>query len=311
MSATITSDMIRAIREKTGAGMMDCKKALVENDGNFDEAVDWLRKKGLAAAAKKSSRVAADGLIGIAVLNGDQAAAIVEVNAETDFVAKNEKFQNLVRKITNSAATSKAKDVETLLAQTIEGETVRDAVSNLIAVVGENMTVRRLAHVAAENGVVATYVHNSAAPGLGKIGVVVALESTGDRAKLKEFGKKLAMHIAAAAPKYVRIEDVPAHEIEHEKSILLEQIKDSGRPANVLEKMVEGRLRKFYEEVVLLKQAYVMDNKKDIAAAVDEFAKELGAPVTVKTFTKFVLGEGIEKTEVDFEEEVKAMSHGA
>lgn len=310
MSAPITSDMIRAIREKTGAGMMDCKKALMETEGNFDEAVDWLRKKGLAAAAKKSSRVAADGLIGLAA-QGDTAAALVEVNAETDFVAKNDKFQNLVRQIVDAAVSGSSKTVEELLAQNLGTETIQAALSNLIAVVGENMTVRRLHRVAVEQGVVATYVHNAAAPGLGKIGVIVALESAGDKAKLKEFGKKLAMHIAAAAPRYLKVEDVPAQEIEHEKSILLEQIKDSGRPANVLEKMVEGRLRKFYEEVVLLKQAYVMDNKKDIATVVEEFAKELGTPVSVKTFVKFVLGEGIEKAENNFEEEVKAMSQGA
>lgn len=310
MSAPITSDMIRAIREKTGAGMMDCKKALMETEGNFDEAVDWLRKKGLAAAAKKSSRVAADGLIGLAA-QGDTAAALVEVNAETDFVAKNDKFQNLVRQIVDAAVSGSSKTVEELLAQSLGAETIQAALSNLIAVVGENMTVRRLHRVAVEQGVVATYVHNAAAPGLGKIGVIVALESAGDKAKLKEFGKKLAMHIAAAAPRYLKVEDVPAPEIEHEKSILLEQIKDSGRPANVLEKMVEGRLRKFYEEVVLLKQAYVMDNKKDVATVIEEFARELGTPVSVKTFVKFVLGEGIEKVEANFEEEVKAMSQGA
>lgn len=307
MSENITTEMIKSIREKTGAGMMDCKKALLESKGNFDEAVDWLRKKGLAAAAKKSSRVAADGLVGIASYQ-DKVAAIVEVNSETDFVAKNQKFQDFVKKVVDLAARESFPTTEQLLSMKIGQESVQDIMTNLIAVIGENITVRRTAKISVDQGIIATYIHSSIAPGLGKIGVLVGLESSGESEKLKEFGKKLAMHIAASGPRYLNIQDIPISVIEHEKTILLEQIKETGRPPEVMEKMIDGRLRKFYEEVVLNEQAYIMDNKKKISVVIDDFSKELGAPITIKTFLKFVLGEGIEKIEADFSEEVKTMS---
>ncbi|MDR1907653.1 MAG: translation elongation factor Ts [Holosporales bacterium] len=302
----ITAEMIKAIREKTGAGMSDCKKALTEA-GDFDAAVDWLRKKGLAAAASKSSRVAADGLVGVASC-GDNVAAIVEVNSETDFVAKNQKFQDFVAKVSALGAGLSGVTLETLLSSEIDGKSVKESLADLIAVIGENMVVRRVQALAVEKGVVATYAHSTVAPGMGKIGVLVALESPADTAVLAEFGKKLAMHIAASHPKYLTVSDVPASVVEHEKSILLEQIKDSDRPAAVLDKMVEGRIRKFYEDVVLNEQTYIMDNKKSVSTAVSDFAKEVGSPVSISAFVRFGLGDGIEKASVDFAKEVLSIA---
>ncbi|MDR1597984.1 MAG: translation elongation factor Ts [Holosporales bacterium] len=304
---TITAEMIKAIREKTGAGMSDCKKALVESEENFDAAVDWLRKKGLAAAASKSSRVAADGLVGVASTNDGQTAAVVEVNAETDFVAKNQKFQDFVAKTTAASAKNAGISLEALLIADLGGRTVQESLTDLVAVIGENMVVRRVATLFVKNGVVATYAHSTVAPGMGKIGVLVALESDGDKAAIAEFGKRLAMHIAASHPKYLNIADVPEAVLQHEKEILLEQIKELDRPAAVLEKMVEGRVRKFYEDVVLNEQAYIMDNKKNVAAAVSEFAKEIGTPVTLSAFVRFALGDGIEKASANFAQEVNML----
>lgn len=302
----ITADLIKALREKTGAGMMDCKKALVETNSNFDEAVDWLRKKGLAAAAKKASRVAADGLIG--VMSDNQSATMVEVNSETDFVARNEKFQDFVQKVTLAAVTHQCHDIETLNTLSIGQETVASSLSNLIAVIGENITLRRIITMKVSNGIIATYIHSMAAPNVGKIGVLVGLNSDGNADKLAEFGKKLAMHIAASNPQYLRISDIPSSVIEHEKTILLEQIKDSNRPQNVIEKMIEGRIRKFYEEVVLEEQVYVMDGKKKVSEVLNDFTKEIGHEVKIQEFSKFVLGEGIEKEESDFLAEVESMN---
>lgn len=303
---TSMSDLIKALRAKTGAGMMDCKKALVECNSVFDDAVDWLRKKGLAAAAKKASRVAADGLIGIASKAGTD-ASIIEVNSETDFVARNDKFQDFVLKAANLALEHKCQDLDTLTALPCENETVASALTNLIAVIGENITLRRVNYIAVDQGVVSTYVHSSVAPGIGKIGVVVALKSAGDTEKLADFGKKLAMHIAAANPQYTHISEVPASVVEHEKQIFLEQTKDLGRPQEVVEKMLEGRVRKFYEETVLDEQVYIMDGKKKVSEVLAAFAKELGTEIQIERFIKYVLGEGIEKATSDFAEEVNAM----
>ncbi|MDR1208376.1 MAG: translation elongation factor Ts [Holosporales bacterium] len=308
----ITAEMIRAIREKTGAGMTDCKKALVENDGDFDAAIDWLRKKGLAAAASKSSRVAADGLVGVSSF-GNNCAAILEVNSETDFVAKNSKFQEFVSNAVKLGSELGAKDADAtldqLLAMNIGSQSVQSTLTDLIAVIGENLVVRRIKTISVQNGVVATYAHSTVAPGLGKIGVLVALESPGDQAILVEFGKKIAMHIAAASPKYLNVSDVPADVIEHERSILLEQVQGSDRPAAVLEKMIEGRLRKFYEDVVLNEQAYIIDNKKNISSAVSDLSKELNAPVSISGFVRFALGDGIQKAEANFADEVMSIAN--
>lgn len=301
------SDLIRALREKTGAGMMDCKNALVECHNVFDDAVDWLRKKGLAAAAKKAARVAADGLVGVAVSADGRSAAIVEVNSETDFVARNEKFQQFASRVAELAVKHGCADVAALKAVEMDGETVEAALTHLIAIIGENITLRRVQHVSVETGAVASYVHSSIAPGLGKIGVVVVLKSAAPADKLTEFGKKLAMHIAAANPQYAHRADVPAEVIEHEKQIFLEQIKDLGRPQNVVEKMVEGRVHKFYEETVLDEQVYIMDGKKKISEVLASMAKEFGSEIAVAEFVKYVLGEGIEKATADFAEEVQSM----
>jgi elongation factor Ts len=306
----VTAEMIRAIREKTGAGMTDCKKALVENGGDFDAAVDWLRKKGLAAAASKSSRVAADGLVGVASF-GDNCAAILEVNAETDFVAKNSKFQEFVSGSVKMAAELGSKNsnvaLEQLLAANLGAQPIQAALTDLIAVIGENLVVRRLQNLSVSEGIVATYAHSAVAPGLGKIGVLVALESSAEKTVLADFGKKLAMHIAASNPKYLSVSDVPTQEVEHERSILLEQIQGSDRPASVLDKMIEGRLRKFYEDVVLHEQAYIIDNKKNITTVLADLSKELGASVRISGFVRFALGDGIEKAEVNFADEVRSI----
>jgi len=256
----ISPNLVRELREKSGAGMMDCKKALVENNGDLEAAVDWLRKKGLAAAAKKAGRVAAEGLVGVAA--SGNAAAAVEINAETDFISRNEQFQKMVLQAAEAAA-SKDYTIESLAQAPFKGETatIGEEMTRLIAVIGENMNMRRVQRLSVQNGIVATYVHNATAPGLGRIGVLVALESTGDTAKLQELGKKIAMHVAAASPQSLDVESLDASALERERAVLIEQAKASGRPDDVIQKMVEGRVRKFYEEVVLLEQAFVMDGK--------------------------------------------------
>ena len=304
--AEITSNMIRDIREKTGAGMMDCKKALVENNGNFDEAVDWLRKKGLAAAAKKASRVAAEGLVCVSS-NNDKSATVVEINSETDFVAKNDKFQSFASNVGKISAVNSCETLDQLLDQKMGSETVKEGLTNLIATIGENMNIRRFSKVCVNEGIVATYVHNVVVDGLGKIGVLVALESSADKSKLSEFGKKLAMHIAAANPQYLTISEVPSSVVEHEKGILLEQIQGQNKPKDVMDKMVEGRIRKFFEETVLLEQVYIMDGKKKVSEILEDLSKEFGSKVSIKQFVKFVLGEGIEKNESNFADEVKSL----
>lgn len=306
--ADISAALIKDLREKSGAGMMDCKKALVENNGDMDAAVDWLRKKGLAAAAKKSSRVAAEGLVAVATAGNK--GAVVELNAETDFVARNDKFQDLAKSIAAVALSTETNDVEALKKAALAGKTVEDAVTNAIAVIGENMNLRRVSFLSVKQGVVAHYVHNSIAPGLGKIGVLVALESTVDAGKLNELGRQIAMHIAAARPEALTTADVDPDALVRERNVLKEQSIASGKTAEIAEKMVEGRIRKYYEEVVLLEQLYVMDGKTKVREVVEAAAKEAGAPITVTAFTRFLIGEGIEKEETDFAAEVAAVANG-
>lgn len=307
--ATITAAMVKELREKTGAGMMDCKSALNENDGDMEAAVDWLRAKGLAKAAKKAGRVAAEGLIGIA--ETDTEAALVEVNSETDFVARNPTFQEMVTAISNSAVKAKG-DIEKLGAEAYNGgSSVAETLKEMVGSIGENMTLRRTAYLDAGKGVVASYMHNQAAPGLGKIGVIVALESTGDAETVRGFGKQVAMHIAATNPQAIDTDSLDQDLVERERTVLTEQAKESGKPDNVIEKMVEGRLRKFYEEVVLLKQPFVHDPDNTVAKAMEAVGKDAGAPVKIVGFYRFALGEGIEKDEGDFAAEVAAAASGA
>lgn len=304
---TITTNDIKNLREKTGAGMMDCKKALIESNGDFEEAVDWLRKKGLSAAAKKSGRTAAEGLVGLAVAS-DQSAALVELNAETDFVSRNDKFQNLVTDVAKLALES-VSDVEKLKNATHpSGLTVQEEIVNHVAIIGENMNLRRTCALGVSDGVVATYLHNAVSPGLGKIGVLVALDSKGDKAKLMELGKRIAMHIAASRPICLNISDVDPALVEREKAIFTEQSKAAGKPDNVIEKMVEGRINKFYTEAVLLEQIFVFDNKTKIKDAVSQAEQEVGAPIKIIGFERYELGEGIEQEATDFAAEVAKMA---
>jgi len=301
--AEITASMVKDLREKTGAGMMDCKKALNETAGDLDAAVDWLRKKGLAAAAKKASRVAAEGLVGVRA-EGTR-GAVVELNAETDFVARNDTFQGLVETLTGLVL-AEGDDLEALQGKAYPetGRTVAEELTHQVATIGENMNLRRAQVLAVSAGVIAAYVHNAVRPGLGRIGVLVALESEGDPAKLANLGKSLAMHVAAAAPQFLNREAVDAGALEHERKVLSEQARESGKPENIIEKMVEGRLRKYYEEVCLLEQIYVLDNESKIQKVVDAAAKDIGAPIALTGFARFNLGDGIEKEEKDFAAEV-------
>jgi len=299
----ITAAMVKDLRDKTGAGMMDCKAALAETSGDVETAIDWLRKKGLSKAAKKAGRVAAEGLIGIAVADGR--GAVIEVNSETDFVARNELFQDFVRKAAMGALAEEG-DLERVLASAFEDATLADAVRALVAKIGENMAVRRSAALAVSPGVVASYVHNAVAPDLGKIGVLVALRSEADAEKLGQFGKQLAMHVAAAAPLALTPADLDPETVARERAIYADQARQSGKPENVIEKMIEGRMRKFYEESVLLSQTFVVDGETQIAKAVENASKDLGAPVSIAGFVRFGVGEGVEKNESDFAAEVKA-----
>ena len=301
----ITAAKVKELRESTGAGMLDCKKALVEANGNMDEAVDWLRKKGLASAAKKASRIAAEGLVSVCV-EGNK-GAVVEVNSETDFVAKNELFQEYVTDAAKVALLSSGEvcDMKTFHCPKCN-KTFQERLTDLIAKIGENMNLRRAAMLQVNNGVVASYLHNSCGNNLGKIGVLVAVESTADKAKLEELGKHIAMHIAASAPLFKDIASVDPAAVEHEKSIFAEQAKASGKPENIIEKMVEGRVRKYYEEVVLEEQAYIMDPDKKVKQVIADAAKELGADIKLVDYVRFKLGEGLQKKEEDFASEVAA-----
>jgi len=306
--AEITASLVKELREKTGAGMMDCKKALAESGGDIDRAVDWLRKAGLAAAAKKAGRIAAEGLVAVATRGA--AGAVVEINAETDFVARNEQFQAFVRSVAELALDHGA-DVAALEAARLpDGGTVAEGLKRLVATIGENMTLRRSALIAVASGTVAGYVHNAVAPGLGRIGVLVGLASEGDPAKLETFGRQLAMHVAAAAPQWTDVDEVDPAALERERAVLSEQARASGKPEDIVAKMVEGRLRKFYEEVVLLDQIFVIDNETRVRKAVEAAAEEAGAPVRVAGFARYALGEGVEKQDSDFAAEVAAAARG-
>jgi elongation factor Ts len=302
---SISAHMVKALREKTGAGMMDCKAALTETAGDMEQAVDWLRTKGLAKAAKKAGRVAAEGLVGVAA-DGPR-AAVVEVNSETDFVARNESFQGLVRAIAG-VALAVGGDRDKTAAATFPGKahSVEDELREAIATIGENMTLRRAVGLSVPTGVVATYVHNVAADGLGKIGVLVALESTADPAVLTDLGRKIAMHIAATNPLALSAEEIDPAVAARERAVYAEQSRASGKPEAIIEKMVEGRMRKFYEEVTLLKQAFVVDPDKTVEQAVAEAAKAAGAPIKVTAFARYALGEGVERETSDFAAEVAA-----
>lgn len=306
--AEITASMVKQLREATGAGMMDAKAALVEANGDIEAATDWLRKKGLAKAAKKSSRTAAEGLVAIAT-NG-KTGTVVEINSETDFVARNEEFQNFVRKVTDKAL-NEATNYDSLLNAKLDGKAISENLTDLVAKIGENMNIRRMEKLSVNDGVVVGYVHNAVAPNLGKIGVLIALESAGDKAKLEALGKQLAMHAAAAFPKFLKREDVDASTLEREKDILREQAKQEGKPADIVEKMLEGRMRKFYEEICLLEQVFVMDGETKINKLLENAAKDVGAPVALTAYSRIQLGEGIEKEEVDFAAEVAATARSA
>jgi len=301
--AEVTAALVKELREKTGAGMMDCKRALAESGGDIEAAVDWLRTKGLAAAAKKAGRVAAEGLVGLATRGN--AGAVVEVNSETDFVARNELFQGFVRTVSGVAVSGDG-SLDSLKAAVYPGtdRTVEAELTELIARIGENMVLRRVARLAVGQGAVVSYVHNSLGPGIGKIGVLVALESAADGEALAALGKQLAMHIAAANPQYLDQASVPAAALDRERAVLLEQARATAKTEAIAERMVEGRLRKFYEENVLLDQVFVIDGESRVAKVVEAAAKAAGAPIRVAAFVRFALGEGIDRPTGDFAAEV-------
>jgi elongation factor Ts len=305
--AEITTTLVKDLRARTGAGMMDCKRALTETGGDLEAAVDWLRTKGLAAAAKKAGRVAAEGLVGVAV--ADKAGAMVEVNSETDFVARNEQFQNLTAAVAAIALGAEG-DMERIARATVPGtgRTVAEEIVHAVATIGENITLRRAARVAVGQGVVASYVHGAVRPGLGRIGVLIGIESAGNPEVLETVGKQLAMHIAAANPLAITAEALDPAVVERERAIHMDQAKASGKPAQIVEKMVTGRLRKFFEEVVLLDQTFVIDGESRVSKVLEEASKRAGAPVRVSGFVRFALGEGIEKPTDDFAQEVAKMA---
>ena len=303
----ISAKDVMELRKQTDCGMMDCKKALTEADGNFEKAIEILRERGLATAAKKASRVAAEGMVYADYCPACKVGVVIEVNAETDFVAKNDIFQDYVENAAKAALAVKG-DVEGLKAFTcpVTGKDMGTILTDMIAKIGENMNLRRAAYLSAANGVVCSYIHNAVRPNLGKIGVLVAVEGNADKAKMQELGKHIAMHIAATNPIAMTIAEVPAEAVEREKNIFSEQALASGKPANIVEKMVEGRIRKYYEEVVLEEQAYIMDPDKKVKDIVAEFAKENNTDVKLGGFVCFKLGEGLQKKEEDFAAEVAA-----
>ena len=308
---TITASMVKELREKSGAGMMDCKNALKENNGDIEAAMDWLRTKGITKAENKSGRVAAEGLVGI--LSDGNKAAVVEVNSETDFVARNEKFQNIVRGVAAAAIESDG-TLEAVSSASISvagvdtGKNVSDTITDAIGTIGENMNLRRIAIMEVSQGVVASYVHNAISDGLGKIGVLVALESSGKTDVLTAIGKQIAMHIAALNPLAATQDDIPNDVADRERAIFSEQARESGKPENIVEKMVEGRMRKFYQESVLLSQTFVVDGENTVEQALKNVEGEAGASITLRGFTRFALGDGIEKEESDFAAEVAEMN---
>jgi elongation factor Ts len=291
--ANVSAAMVKELRDQTGAGMMDCKAALSETGGNLEAAVDWLRKKGLSKAAKKAGRVAAEGLVGVAV--GATKGILVEVNSETDFVARNDLFQGLVKMVADAALDAGA-NVDEILAAKAGGISIDEAIADTIAKIGENMSLRRAAELAVGKGAIGSYVHNAVSDGLGRIGVLVALESTGKSDELKAFGRMVAMHVASANPQAVDPSGLDAATVEREKAVLSEKAKAQGKPANVIDKIVESGLKTFYKEVCLLDQGFIFDDKKSVAQAVKEAEAKAGAPITVTGFVRFALGEGVERT---------------
>ena len=301
--ANISAQMVKELRESTGAGMMDCKAALTETKGDMQAAVDWLRKKGLSKAAKKAGRVAAEGLIGVLVK--DRKGVVVEVNSETDFVARNDLFQGLVKMIADVALSAGA-DVEAIKAAKVGSITVADAIGDTIAKIGENMTLRRAAGLAVKQGLIGSYVHNMVSEGLGKIGVIVALESGGKAEALAGIGRQVAMHIASANPQAVDPSGLDPAVVEREKNVLSEKFKAQGKPANVIDKIVESGLKTFYKEVCLLEQPFIFDDKKSVGQALKEAEGAAGGAIKVTGFVRYALGEGIERNETDFAAEVAA-----
>ena len=300
---SITAQMVKELRIKSSAGMMDCKKALSETNGDMDAAVDWLRKKGLATASKKSGRVASEGLVGICI--EDNFGSIVEVNSETDFVARNVEFQEFVSSVAKISLKNKGNLDDILKSKYLDfDKSVKEVLTDKIAKIGENMSLRRTNVLSVSNGIIAGYVHNSVNDTLGKIGVLVSLESNADNSALKKFGKELAMHIAATSPSSISVNDLSPDIVERERSVLIDQAMSSGKPEDIAKKMVEGRLKKFYSEVVLLEQTFVMDGETRVVDAITKLSKELGADIQINNFTRFNLGEGIEKDEKNFADEV-------
>jgi len=309
--AEITAGLVKELRDKSGVGMMDCKKALTENNGDIELAMDWLRTKGLSKAAKKSDRIAAEGLVAVALTDtgAGMTGAVVEVNSETDFVARNDLFQAAAKQAAKAALTVPAGDIQALNQAVLpDGQVLSDLITNLIATVGENMVVRRSVRFDVPEGAVAAYIHNAVSPDLGRIGVLVALKSTGPKDRVTDIGRKVAMHIAATSPLALTTDEVDPAAVEKERAIFAEQAAESGKPPAVVEKMVEGRIRKFYEEVVLLKQNFVMEPELTVEAYVAKAAKELGHEVTVVGFVRLALGEGVEKKVDDFAAEVASMT---
>ena len=301
--AAITAALVKDLREQTGAGMMDCKQALTENNGDITAAIDWLRKKGLSKAAKKAGRVAAEGLVGIALAGAK--GAMVEVNSETDFVARNDQFQGLVKMIAQVALEA-GSDVEKIKAAKVGAATVETAISDAIATIGENMTLRRAVSLSVDKGVVAAYAHGAVAEGLGKIGVLVALNSAGKTDELSALGRQIAMHIAATNPLALDPAGLDSEIVRREKDVLADKYRQQGKPDNVIEKIVESGLKTYYKEVTLLEQAFIHDNAKTVAQAVKDAEGKVGAPIKVAGFVRYALGEGIEKQESDFAAEVAA-----
>jgi len=305
--ANITASMVKDLRDKTGAGMMDCKNALNETGGDMEAAIDWLRKKGISKAAKKAGRAAAEGLVGVAV--DANTGVLLEVNAETDFVARNEEFKSFV-KDASKLALREGGDLEKLLAAPMGSSSVQQTLTEMVAKIGENMSVRRAAALTVNPGVVAAYVHNPASPELGKIGVLVGLKSTADKDKLSALAKQLAMHVAAAAPLALTQAHLSKDVVDREYAIQKDLAMQSGKPEAVVEKMMEGRMRKYYEETVLMQQTFVIDGETQIAKLIERASKDLGAPVEIEGFVRFQVGEGIEKAQGDFADEVAQMAGG-
>ena len=301
---SISAAQVKELRDLTGAGMMDCKAALTETNGNMEEAVDWLRKKGISKADKKAGRTAAEGLIGVD--NGVREAAVVEVNSETDFVARNAAFQEIVANVAKVALAYGATEAVAAAKYPGSDKSVADTIKDAVGTIGENMGFRRSAKLTVPHGAVATYVHNAVADGLGKLGVLVAVETTGNEHAANAFGRQVAMHVAATNPMALTAEQIDPAAVEREKAIFSDQARQSGKPEAIIEKMVEGRLRKFYEEVVLLKQAFVLNPDITVEQALKDAEKEIGAPAKISAYLRFALGEGIEKEETDFAAEVAA-----